>query len=347
MSNNILFKEKDEKLFWKNWREFTTNKNFAPRYLESTIKYYLSFIEDSIIFDKSFVYLTDNKPVAGVFLPIEKNNNNLTASFKGGYIDAPIYSDKLIEKKVFTIIDDIAVQNQIAKIMFSIEPLQGHSYSYLQEYSYLDTSILSYVFDLTKEDLLGSCRRNHKRNIKKIKNNIDFSVFYINKNNPSYEIHEEYRRLHHKCSGKITRPKKTFDLQYEQLKQGKAVLFGLKHKNKNIAYLYFIYNADKAISASAADDPDYDELPLYHILYYSGMKYLKKIGIRYIDTSQPSGPSAQINYYPDKKQLNIAHFKQGFGGSFKPYFRGIKYFSKSLFKKDIETFITDYNSIES
>jgi len=344
MSVKIIFKEENEELFWEQWDKFIDGKNLSSRYLEINIKHLLTFLED-LHGDKSFVYLENNEPLACVFLPIEKDGDNLSVSFKGGYIDAPIFSGENIREKVFAIIDKIAEENNISKIRFTIDVLSDESYNYLIEYGYIGSSILTYIFDLAKEDLLKSCRRNHQRNIKKIKDNPDFSVFYINKDNPSYEIHEEYRMLHHKCSGRITRPKKTFDMQYEKLQQGNAVLFGLRLKNKNIAFLYFDYNADKAVSASAADDPEYDKLPLYHILYYSGMEYLKKIGIRYIDTGQPSCPSSQFDYYIDKKQANIALFKRGFGGYFKENFRGIKYFSEEDFKKDAKNFIDNYSKL--
>jgi len=344
MPDNILFKEENEKLFWEQLNKLIDSKNLSSRYLKLNIEYNLAFLEN-LYGDKSFIYLENNKPLAYAFLPIEKDGKNLSISFKGGYVDAPIFFGKKIREKVFAIIDKIAEENKISKIKFAIDVLSDENYNYLIEHGYIGSSILTYIFDLTKEDPLKSCRRNHQRNIKKIKDNTDFSVFYINKDNPSHEIHEEYRILHHKCSGRITRPKKTFDIQYEKLKQGNAVLFGLRRKDKNIAFLYFEYNADKAISASAADDPDYDKLPLYHILYYSGMEYLKKIGIRYIDTSQPSCPSSQFDYYIDKKQANIALFKRGFGGYFKENFRGIKYFSEEAFKNDAKNFIDNYSKL--
>lgn len=344
MSDNILFKEKNEKLFWEQWHKFVGGKNFSSRYLKLNLEYNLAFLEN-LYSDKSFVYLENNRPLACVFLPIEKEGEALTISLNGGYVDAPIFSGERIREKVFTLIDNLAAENKISKIKFAIDVLAGENYNYLMESGYLGSSILTYIFDLTKADPLKSCRRNHQRNIKKIEDDKAFAVFYVNEDNPSYEIHEEYRALHHKCSGRITRPKQTFDLQYEKLKQGQAVLFGLSHQGKNIAFLYFEHNADKAVSFSAADDPDYDQLPLYHILYYSGMEYLKKRGISAVDSGQPSCPSSQFDYYIDKKQANIALFKTGFGGYFKENFRGIKYFSEKSFKQDVEEFKKNYFKI--
>lgn len=343
MSVKTIFKEKEPELFWQYWQKFIFEHKESPRYLKASIEYNLAYA-NNIYCDKSFVYLENNEPLACVFLPIEKDADGLSASFQGGYIDAPVILNKKVEKKVFLIIDEIARENNVSKIKFAIDVLSDKNYNYLIKYGYLDSSILTYVIDLTSlKDLFKSCRENHRRNIKKIKNDKIFLVFYSDKKNSSYEIHEEYRELHHKCAGKVTRSKETFDFQFQELKQGNAVLFGLKYKGKNIAFVYFKYYKDKAIYSSAADDPDYNKFPLYHILIYSAMKYLKKRGVCFIDTGQPSSPSSQIDYYPDKKQLNIALFKCGFGGEFKHYFRGIKYFSKKLFKEDIKKFTKNYS----
>jgi hypothetical protein len=164
----------------------------------------------------------------------------------------------------------------------------------------------------------------------------------MDRSNADYDLHEEYRMLHHKCAGGETRPKESFDQQFERLKAGQAVLFGLKYKQKNIAFSYFDYNADKAIYFSGADDPDYARFPIYHALIYSAMIYFKRIGVRYLDPEQPACPSVQQDYYPDDKQLNIAFFKRGFGGYFMENFRGIKYFSRELFKKDMKYFEKNY-----
>jgi len=341
----LIFKKDNEELFWKYWELLALEKKASLLYLRLNVEYYLAYSQN-IYSDKSFVYLVDNKPVAGVFLPIEKNGNEFTGSVVGGYIHAPLLADNSIEKNTFLMIDEIARDNNLAKIMFSIDPLMyGGNYNYLQRYNYLDTSILTYIIDLNiSQDLLAVCRKGHRNDIKKILGDKNFEIFQIDKDNPDYSIHEEYRELHHKCAGRITRDKKTFDIQFEKLKQGNAVLFGLRYKNKNIAYSYFEHNSGKAIYSSSADDPDYDEFSYYHALVFSAMEYLKKINVRYLDLSQPSSPSAQFNYYPGEKELNIAFFKRGFGGDYKQNFRGIKYFSKDLFKKDMEKFVGEYSN---
>jgi len=340
----IIFKQDNEEAFWQSWQKLVLDRKASLLYLKLNLEYYLAYSKN-IYLDKSFIYLVNNQLLAGVFLPIEKNGDELTASLSGGYIHAPILADKSVEKEVFSVIDEIARDNHLAKIMFSIDSLMDDGdYNYLQKYNYLDTSILSYIINLDiSDDLLAVCRKGHKSDIKRILADKNYEIFYIDKDNPDYSLHEEYRTLHHKCAGRITRDKKTFDIQFAKLKQGNAVLFGLKYKTKNVAYSYFEFNSGKAIYASSANDPDCEQSSFYHALIFSAMMYLKKINVRFLDLSQPASPSAQFGYNPDKKQLNIAFFKRGFGGDFRQNFRGVKYFSKELFKRDMNKFIGEYS----
>jgi hypothetical protein len=346
MPEEILLKKQNEQFFWYHWEKMAAENQASSCYLKLTQKYLISISRGRGLFvdDKSFIYLVNGIPAAAVFLPIEKNRGNFNISILGGYINAPIFSKDAKRAGIFSIIDQVAVKEGVGKAMFEIDSLDEKcSYNYLQRYGYFDTSILAYLIDLTvSENLFRSCRKGHRCDIKKILNNKDFEVFFVNKGNPSYTLHEEYCKLHHKCSGRITRSKESFDLQFEKLKQGNAVLVGLKYKQKNICFSYFEFAFDKAIYISGADDPDFDKIPLYHVLIFSAMEYLKKKGICCIDPGQPASPSAQFNYYPDKKQLNIALFKRGFGGKYVQNFRGIKYFSKLVFRQDAEEFIKKY-----
>lgn len=346
MSVNIVYRNQDEKLFWQYWQELFKQTQAPTRYLPVSLKTWLITSKASGLFqaDQSFIYVVNNQPLAGVFLPIEKKGQDLVCSVMDDYIDAPLFATRTVEKKVFNLIDEIAQKNKVAKIMFLVDPLESAQYNYLQKYNYLDTSVLNYVIDLnTSSDLLAACRKGHRGDIKSILKNKDFEVFYIDKQTADFQIHEQYRQLHHKAAGRVTRPKETFDLQFEKLKQGHAVLFGLKYQGKSIAFSYFEFHANKAAYTSAADDPDFDQLALYHVLIFEAMNYLKKIGVSHIDTEPPSAPSSQLDYYPDSKELNIALFKRGFGGSYVQNYRGIKYFSKKMFETDAKNFIQQYS----
>jgi len=346
MSATFIFKEQNSELFWKYWEEFVTVHSAHPAYLKLNIEWQLSISQNRGLFveDKSFVYLVDNKPKACVFLPIEKNNNLLTGTLNDGFIYAPIFADHSVAKEVFNTIDEIAAEMKLEKIMFSIDPLslEKNSFNFLQRFNYLDASILTYVIDCGDSEPLSEMRRGHKSDVKKIQQNDDFKVFRFDSTNCSSQVHEEFRQLSYKCAGREIRPKETYDKQFEILKNNQAVLFCLVHKEQKIAFAHFEYNKDKAFYTVGVDDPDFEKMPLYHTLIYTAMRFFKDLGVRYIDTGQPSSPSTQFLYYPDAKQLNIALFKRGFGGNFKQNFRGVKYYSGNLFLADAEVFIKNY-----
>ena len=160
--------------------------------------------------------------------------------------------------------------------------------------------------------------------------------------NPSFDAHEGYRAIHFKQAGKLTRPKETFDLQYERLKNGGSVLAELEYEGKKIAYAYFDYGGKWGYYSSSAGDPDYKEIRTSHALVYAAAEFLKNKGVKHIIVEQPAGVSAQYDFYPTPKELNIALFKRGFPGNFVMDFRGIKYYSKEAFQKDAQLFLNQY-----
>lgn len=339
-NQNLIFREENEVLFQKYWNTYLSTHSSSPRYLLNHIDYFLVYSPD-LYKDKSFVVIKNDQPVACVFLPVEEKDAKRSISINQGFTLAPIFEkQENLTEEIFSEIDRIAKEEGAGKIMLSIEPslYEQYPYNFLLDYDYLNASLLSYLVDCQHI----SMRRNHKRSIQKILADKAFSVFMMDKNNADRKVHEQYCLLHHKCAGKITRSQETFDLQYKMLQEGNAVLAGLKFQDQCIAFTYFTFYQSNAISFSAADDPDYDHLPLYHTINIEAMRYLQKIGVKWIDMGQPLTTSKQLFYYPDGKQKNIALFKTGFGGDFRMNFRGVKYFSKALFEQDMKLFTEKY-----
>jgi hypothetical protein len=351
MSIEVVYKERNSEVFWDYWSKFISARDISPKYLEISLKYNLlvSELGRKLYADKSFVYVVNKIPAACVFLPIEQEGGDffIQNEVNDGYVDAPLFIDGAVAKKIFALVDGIALEFGVKKIMFAVDPLEnnGVDYNYLQRFGFLDASILTFIIDLGLHDLYASSRKGHRESMRKILQNDNFEVFVVDCQSPqSLAFHEEYRELHHKCAGKVTRPKETFDMQYEKLKNGAAVLAGINYRGKSVGYSYFEFSGTKGIYASGVDDPDFNLRPLYHAMVLKGAEHLKDKGVKFIDTGEPSSPSGQYGYYPDTKQLNIGFFKRGFGGDFMNQFRGIKYFSKGEFKKDAEKFVQAYNN---
>ncbi|PIP76066.1 hypothetical protein COW86_00220, partial [Candidatus Kuenenbacteria bacterium CG22_combo_CG10-13_8_21_14_all_39_9] len=330
MPADIINRKDNQRLFAQYWQEFVAHNKLGPEYLLTNIDYLLAY-SDKLVTDRSFILAKNNQPVAVVFLPIEKDEQYKSMTIAQSFVPAPVFlAQKDLEANIMHSIDQIASTENVAKIMLRIDPLehQQYPYNFLINYDYLDASLLGYLLDCQQPEM----RRNHRRAVKKIQDDPDFSIFIMDQKNSDYQIHETYRAFHHKCAGKITRPKATFDWQFKMLEQGNAVLVGLKYKDQFIAFTYFTYQADKAVSFSAADDPAFDHLPLYHIINAQALAYLKNHGVKEMDMGQPLTISDQFFYHPDAKQKNISLFKTGFGGRFVQNFYGVKYFSQQLFE---------------
>ena len=105
MSERIIYKEKDEELFWQYWQKLIDNKQAGYNYLKTFLEQSIAVLKGRHLFcgDKSFVYLLNNEPVAGAFLPIEEVNGNLAISINGDFVKAPLFNNDKIQKKIFSI----------------------------------------------------------------------------------------------------------------------------------------------------------------------------------------------------------------------------------------------------
>ncbi|MDP3994135.1 MAG: GNAT family N-acetyltransferase [bacterium] len=323
------------------WVKFQATHETSPYYLPTTLEYFRAYSGKRLAAERSFVVVRGDEPVALAFVPIEEVKGKRSISIGQYFTLAPLWEPlKNLLGFVMAEIDRIATETKAAKAMFRIDLLQHKQYPYnfLLNYDYLNTSLLGYLVDCGSP----SWRRNHERAIRKISSNPDYSVYIMDQTNKDYVVHEHYRQLHHKAAGKVTRSKESFDLQYRMLEEGNAILVGLKHKDRFIAFTYFMFYKNGAISFSAADDPEYNELPLYHIINAEGLKYLQKHGVLEMDMGQPLNISNQPFNFPDQKQKNITLFKTGFEGRFMNEFRAIKYFTKETFLEDQQNFSKRY-----
>ncbi len=340
---NIIFSdESDFNVFLKNY--VNGNSNVSWHYLPKGIEYQRIYCSSILIKDLSFIIIDNNKPVALCPLFLEQHKGKKQFTYVGGYKVAPLIKKNLfykkrkrIERNCFDKIDELAREYDVSKTMFLIDPLvERCEHNILTEYGYLDTSTSTAIIDLSleTEDLWSNLRKSFKSLINNGKNK--FNIFIMDYKNPDFAIHENYRKLHHKTSGRVTRPKETFDLQFDMLKEDKAILIGLQDSNKFIAFSYFLHYKQGVVYASSSDDPDFEtDIPLEHCIIWTAIEYYKRREIKYIEMGMQQF-GHQIFDNPNQKDLNISFFKRGFGGNTVSLYRGIKYYKKECLKKDLE-----------
>lgn len=342
--SDVLFKKDGPEQFHTYWAELVNQCNGGPRASLLGLKYAFTLAaERGLKDDKSFVLLQSGKVKGGALVPIGIVDDHVAITMGGEYVLAPMAQKETTREEAFEIIDDIANDVGAVKSMIDVDPMLGEPCNYLTDFGYLDTSHSTYVYDLTRPgDLKTQLEKNHRRSLKKIMDDTRFLVIRIDRDAPSREHHENHERLHEKCSGKKTRSSRTFDVHYEQLLAGEAVLFCVLFDKKPAMYGYFQHVNGRAHYISTSDDPEITGYPMQHLLTYTAMEYYRGIGIRAIVPGGPSCLSPQLDYYPDEKALDIAYFKSRFVGSFLPYFRGIRYYSSTAAAADSEKFKREY-----
>lgn len=340
---NFLFS--DDKYFEDLWNEFTTeNNNASWRYLLNWLIYQRMYSNSNFAKDLSFIILNDKMPIAICSLFLEQCNEKMQFSYANGYQTAPLIKKDLhlkyrekIERICFEKIDELAKEYDASKIMLSLDPLsENYDHNILMEYKYLDSSINTTIVNLSldKKNLWSNLRKSFKSLINNGKDK--FNIFVMDYNNPDFEIHENYRELHHKTSGRVTRIIETFNLQFEMLKEDNAILIGLQHGDRFIAFSYFLHNKTGAYYASASDDPDFEtDVPVGHCIIWTAIEYYKKKNLEYLDMGLQQF-SHQIFDHPSQKDISLSFFKRGFGGVITPFYRGIKYLDKNSMKQDLQ-----------
>src|SRR3989338_2129576 len=221
METGFITKKENEQEFERYWREFVTGQSLGPQYLYEFQQYLVAYSGEALVADESFVYIKAGLPVAIAFLPVEQRDGVNSITSGGSYVIAPVWvADAKNEQVVCDRIDEIASQNQCMKVMLRRDPFESDRVAYNQfiQYGYLDTSLLGYAVDCKNPDM----RRNHQRAIRKIQADKAFAIEIFDAKNVTFETHEQYRELHHKCAGKVTRSKATYELQFEMIKNGFA-----------------------------------------------------------------------------------------------------------------------------
>jgi hypothetical protein len=196
----------------------------------------------------------------------------------------------------------------------------------LLRYDFIDVSLATQILDLTQDpsSLLRDMRKGHRYDVKRGEQLLQGRV--LDKHTITPEVFTEYRRLHQKAAGRMTRPAETFEMMYEWICAGLAVLARASRDGTAVGFALISVYKDGAYYSSGCEDPALD-LPAGHVLQWQAMQWLMAHGIRYYEIGWQQYGNLPHDV-PSPKELDIAHFKRGFGGTAVPLFVGEKFYSK-------------------
>jgi len=291
----------------------------------------------------SFVCMAQGKPVAICPLIREKFDDaagvGAQFSFGGDAVPAPALVNGLGEKRrsqalrfVFQQVDRLAAEHHVQRVSFRTSPpasafwnSQSPPLSPFLRYGYHDVSLPTQVLDLTADEptLLRAMRKGHRADITRAEKLLSAQVF--DQSNITEDRFDAYRLLHQKAAGRVTRPLATFRMMYEWIQRGLAVLSCAALEDNNVGFALISIYKNGAYYSSGCEDPEFNHLPIGHLLQWKAIQWLKRssirryeIGLQYF-APQPHAPVSD-------KEIKISFFKRGFGGVTVPSFRGEKFY---------------------
>jgi len=313
------------------------------------------FYSKNIIEDLSF-FMKNKEQIVG-FMPLflEKFNNIASLTFSGEYLSclrSPVIFNCLNKKEIHSIfhkainyIDEIAIKHKVSKCSIMIDPISECSnfipYNLLMENDFIDISTNTLIIDLTdkEENLWRDLRKSYKSIINS--SLINHKIKIYDHTNINEDIFKQYCNIHYLASGRKTRDKKTFDIQFDMIKNNEAFLSAIFHKNEAYAdsFLFFMHSNYSSVYASGATNPD-AKIKNSHSGLWKAIQYLKNKKIKKLELDTQFY-SRQLFETPSQKEINISYFKKGFGGSITTLFRGVKYYDKDLLLSDLNQFINE------
>jgi hypothetical protein len=214
-------------------------------------------------------------------------------------------------------IDTIATSERARRVTFRRTPLAPAADSVvldpLMRRGFLDVSLATQVIDLagrTEADLWRDVRHGHRADIRKGEREVRVTVEHGA--GLDERVFEAYVELHRRAAGRVTRPRRTFDLMARWVRQENAALFMAWRGDLPVASALIILYRDGAFYASAANDPEH-KLPAGHAIQWTAIRWMRERGVRRYDiglqvlSDLPHAPASE-------KERRISLFKRGFGG---------------------------------
>lgn len=318
---------------WNGYLSAVAGVPFA--YTAKSIEFQTTYAQ-SVFENASFLLVQDQKPVAVVVIYLDRDEKGVCSiSWGGRSCPAPFISQAvpyhLQEKYLSEAMKEIEIiesQYQVEKTMFQMEPLANAlqrdtlmNYQFLLKYGYKDTSYITQMLDLRKEEkeLWSDVRKGHKSDIKKGRYDI---VFYDFSNITKDHI-ECYRSIYEQDAGMVTRNSELYMHYYDFVKAGKGLLAFAYKNGKPVAVLIVTGFGNMAYYSSYAELSEELDGPVGHQLQWETILELKRRKIAFYEVGEqvfgtfPKGSE-------EAKLVNISMFKRGFGGYPMMKFCGVK-----------------------
>ena len=313
------------------WEAMVLNLPYAPvAYTRGSLDYqyaYMSSFVDELI-DLSVILYQNNRTIGLWPVSLCKKNNVYEFVTNQGPVMPPVFvknvSERIIKKYDSLCLDAMHKFYESAKSKYKFKSTWQSSVSFLsneilpqnilwEEKCMLIGAVPHVVHDLyvdlswPLEKIHANMRKSYRSLIHEGERLWQVEVHDIVDEN----IFEEFRKLHIDVAGRVTRPKKTWDLQLDAIKNGADFLVTIRDDGQKLrgGGLFETSSTEGCYAVGAYDRTLFDK-PVSHVVQWTAIKHLKALGMKYHYIGQRFYIGDESK--PSEKELQIAYFKEGF-----------------------------------
>ncbi|MBF0558381.1 MAG: FemAB family protein [Nitrospirae bacterium] len=309
--------------FPADWDYVLSHASHVPTtYTPSVVAYqsaYMMEVVDEFV-DLSLVLFHENRPIGVWPLNMRFSDGSWVSGSNEGPVCAPLFINKIAEKTRKNLIKGcIDALNELCRITGQktwrgVEFIgtggadlwhrkimeSGATIQRVAHEMFVDLS-------LSMEDIKGNLRKSYK-SLLSTGDALWQSSIYAKVDHDTFD---EFRKLHFRLSGRMTRSLQTWDLNEQAVNKGDAFLVVLRD-DKGVMVgggLFYISRTEGLYSVGVYDRSLFDK-PLGHIVQMKAIEHMKTLGLRWHKLGERLYPGDSSK--PNEKELSISHFKEGF-----------------------------------
>ena len=318
----LILKKDDPIYFWKSFKSIALEYKFiGARFDPDIIDYYFIRAEDENyeIEDYSCIFTFNDIPFFAFLGALFYKDNKKTLSlFEMPCIGIDSLGITQSQKKKIN-----KFLEELLSLDFDIFTIKGPDY---QTKLPLICELLLLCpeakinLDMTRTIDLEKNESELKKNIRKSYHSLinwgirELNIEIHDKTNIKWTIMEQFRRLHIDESNRETRTVRTWEKQYEAIKNGSSFCITATSRLGLVSAAYFILSYNSCYYGSSASKRSLFDKPLNHGIIWKAILESKRKGALIFDIGSTYLDESRIKF--TKKQKNIAYFKEGFGGKY-------------------------------
>ena len=311
------------------WNEGFAELDYQPvEYTSAMLDYQNIYLSDSEskVADLSIIILSGGK-VCGLWaLTAVKTKDQPKLTSSGQPILAPLFLDSTTRKlkkrfcsnaiNFLTTISEIGFQDSLithqGPVGINRETVLTDWYRQGMEHE-ANVSVRHEMYidlSLSLDEIRSHYRKSYKPFINK--GIQEWKHDTLNSSNIDKEKWNQFKNLHAKVSGRVTRNDASWDSQYQMINSGTAFLVTLNDPNSNelVGGGFFQVTRDEGLYSVAAYDRKLFDKPLGHVVQQIAINHMKSLDLKWykIGERQYFNNSFEVS----KKEVDIGRFKEGF-----------------------------------